>query len=283
MQIMRRLSIVTVAIAASLVISSAARAELFSIDGVSIDLRAPSVFCFLSRTNRVDRIYIEQQDEIQAGLNLVVAIAVPCADLENIRSGGEMTQWVLWLLVAPKGHVTMMPDGYTRTEALNELAKLIPLLDTQDIADAVKKKSKSAGIDMDLKRVGVIDQDDNALYIGLLADYATEGDNPVPTAGVSGYTMIKRRLYSVIYYKIFEGRHTFDFLLSQVKPMMAEMVRVNVSVDLSLPEGMEPPQPTHVNARSPFGWERVIRKAAVGALIGALLAALVMAVRRMMR
>jgi len=283
MQIMRRLSIVTVAIAASLVISSAARAELFSIDGVSIDLRAPSVFCFLSRTNRVDRIYIEQQDEIQAGLNLVVAIAVPCADLDSVRSGGEMTQWVIWLLAATKGRGTRMPDGYTRAEVLAELAKATPRLDTQKIVDEVGKRSKSLGIYTKVNSIGVIDQDDNALYVGILADSSTEGTDPVATAAVSGITMIKRRVFSIIYYKRFEDRRTYDFLLSQVKPMMAEMVRVNVSVDLSLPEGMEPPQPTHVNARSPFGWERVIRKAAVGALIGALLAALVMAVRRMMR
>jgi hypothetical protein len=122
----------------------------------------------------------------------------------------------------------MRKDDDRRVRSVSREVLLQPLALSIDI-DKLTASKKTTGKDtaLGIRSIGIIDQDKNAIYMGLLATYALEPGKPVDVASVTGMTTLGRRVLSFNLNRPFKNRKTYDSLLAQVRQVMADAVAAN--------------------------------------------------------
>ena len=223
---------------------TAANAETVKVDGVSAALELPSGYCKLSRRDPVEKSMYELQDRVQAGHNIVVMIAFPCEKIKALHKGVMSPQYAIWLMQAPKGTVTRIPDSVDRRSVLDIWAKTIPKFETSELVGDIERRAQREGKKIKIDSTGVIGRDDNAVYLGL-AGMVTRRAGEESIASVTGMTLLSNRFFSLNLYDRFESRATFDQLLTKAKDALARAVSLSATMapDKSFPPGMQPVKP----------------------------------------
>ena len=224
--------------------ATAAQAETVKIDGIQAALELPKGYCRLSRRDPVEKAMYELQDRVQNGINTVALIAFPCERIKALRKGVMSPQYAIWLMQSPKGVPTRLPDGLERKFVLDTWVNAIPKLDTNALLGEMASRGDKEGMKLKIDSTGVIDRDDNAVYLGLAGQVKRRaGEENI--ASVTGMTLMSGRFFSLNLYDRFENRATFERLLANAKESLARAVIQSAAIghDKSLPPGMRPVQP----------------------------------------
>lgn len=224
--------------------ATAANAETVKIDGIQAALELPNGYCKLSRRDAIENAMYELQDRVQNGINTVALIAFPCERIKALHKGVMSPQYAIWLMQSPRGVPTRLPDGLERRFVLDTWVKAIPKLDTNMLLSEMANRGAKEGMTLKIDSTGVIDRDDNAVYLGLAGQVKRRAGQQ-NIASVTGMTMISGRFFSLNLYDRLENRATFDRLLTNAKDSLARAVTRSAAIgpDKSLPPGMRPVTP----------------------------------------
>ena len=204
-----------------------ASAEVVRQGNLTFDLPGIPGFCTLDREHAVDRLFFEQQERIQAQNNLVLSIIVPCPELDAMHQGAtQLSSWAIWLLNAPSGVPARIPSGIARQQLFDQLAKTMPKVDLASLNSRLQERFDKEGVEANVNRFGVIERDQNALYLGMLGEYAAPGIK-AEVAGVIGMTALGSSIVSVNLYREHSGQPIFDDQLRIVRDVMKILIAQN--------------------------------------------------------
>lgn len=197
----------------------AARGDVFQADGVRVDLQIPQGYCSLSRDNLLEKPHYDLQERMQAKINGVMLIALPCEEIEAARTGKPWKRWVIWLLNGPAGNHTKIPPGMSRQAVAEELARAMPNIDIDAISKQVGGSVAKEGIGLQLQTMSTIGKDELALYTAQAAD-VKRGSSSRQIAVVTGWIAMEGRLFTANAYADLDSVATVEGLLSQIKDIV---------------------------------------------------------------
>jgi len=196
-------------------------------------------FCALDETGHdVDKKLIDVTKKMVMAKNDLIGYYTLCDDIEKLRSG-ELTnprEWSIMNALKIRGQVQSM-KGLDRPAYLKGL--LSELSDGKDIdynKDEIENRlskllAKSLGqkgspINLGVQQLGVIDSDDNAVYLGLIINMTVAGEKKT-NAIVIAMSIVRHYILSYNVYEEFKGSSTFDKLLKRSKKTMSQFVANN--------------------------------------------------------
>jgi hypothetical protein len=207
----------------------AVHAEQFDAAGITVSLELPPGYCALSRTHAVEKLYYEQQDRMQKGINRALLLGVPCKNVKALRGGAAPEIYVMWLMNSPQDVPAIAPASMTRQQILDELARMFPKLDPAMLNSHIKDRASKEGAKLNLQgNFGVTGQDTDAVYIQQVVKAQGAGkEESIAVAGA--VTTISRRLFSLNAYKLHEGPQTFNELLVPLKAAIVRTMEANTN------------------------------------------------------
>jgi len=216
-------------------------AETFRLDGVSMNLELPKGYCALQRSQPAEKLFLDQQDRMQKGTNSVIQVAVLCSRQQAFRDRKLVYERAMWLMNTPDGKPAILPEGMTRAGFIAEMAKTLPTLDINKINADTDKSGKKEGVKLQINSSGTIDQNDDALYEGLVVR-AERGSLASDVAVVTAVTTIAGHIVTLNLYADYVDRTSFDGLLASAKETLRRTVSANgaAAPPKSLPPGMAP-------------------------------------------
>lgn len=221
--------------ALALAIAAPARAEppaKVSIYGTEVVLPIPPGNCRLNEAVPADKEMLDMMRRINKGRNLVLAVFANCESLTAHRAKGaplSITGSYLASLTAAKKRVSMPRSHFTKMMAriLNN-KKMQPKI--QAAQDEAKKRVKNADVGGSLdgnQNLGVLHQDDDGAYLGLVQTWRTEGGPPAKFATIVGMTLVRQKAISMNLAADYEGTKTLDALLAQQRENIRRLIAAN--------------------------------------------------------
>ncbi|MGE0668082.1 MAG: hypothetical protein AB7O49_16120 [Sphingomonadales bacterium] len=215
--------------------ASAATVQI--VPGVSMEVEAPAGQCLVEPSaHQFDAAYFATMQRLYVGSNNLLAYFIPCDALASLRQGVAypLAAWTVVLLPLSGGQV-MAATGYTRPQALDELAKaaggnsLQGYLDGQKgaIESRVAQVIESDAYQMNqLKSLGVLARDEAGLYSGLLMTQMIGGQME-EIACVFGMTLVNGYIVTLNIYRPYVDPATFSEMVDDLKARMAGLVAAN--------------------------------------------------------
>jgi hypothetical protein len=216
-----------------------ARADSLTLGNETVSFAPGSAYCALDgQQYEYDRLMLDWQRQAQAGSNQLVQIFQNCTSLEGLRQGqqhGKFGRYGIVLMPLTNGQPTQVP-GMTREALLAELTKVFSKgieLDTKSVEQRLNESLDSvAGQDVGqigingVKQLGMLDQDSNAIYQGMILTASANNETTV-TAGIVAMSMVKGYIVSYNLYDDYVDESTFTSLLGETKDAMRSLVETN--------------------------------------------------------
>ncbi len=175
-------------------------AENVAVDGIIAELPLPKGYCALSKDHPADLRYIQRQERLQAGINRVVILAIPCGALPKIRRGEDQIGAAVWLLNLENGRANRVPAGYARSEFVKTVASIFPRIKKESASRYVEDSAKQEDLAVKTEGPVLIGVDELAYYGALTALAGRVGGPRYAVAGVFGGTMIHGRMFTFNFY-----------------------------------------------------------------------------------
>jgi hypothetical protein len=220
-------------------VSGFARAAELSLGTETASFAPGAGYCALdAQQYEYDRLMLDWQRQVQAGSNELVQIFQNCTGLEGFRQGRQAAtfgRYSIVLMPLTNGQPTRVP-GMTREGLLAELVKVFNKgieLDTKSVEQRLNESldavigSDQVNIGIDgVQQLGLLGQDSNALYQGMILTATANGEKTV-TAGIVAMTMVKGYIVSYNVYDDYVDEATFTSLLADAKEAMRYLVENN--------------------------------------------------------
>jgi hypothetical protein len=218
----------------------AARAEPVAVGETILEFDPGAGFCRLDRSaGEFDALMLDWQDQAHTGINAVVAVYMDCAKLDLARQGSDdLGTYGMMLAPLLDGKLEPMP-GASRADVLAELAAYVDT-EVEGLEEDVEARTNAALDAMTggeageialsgMQQLGLLDQDDVALYTGLLITVA-DGGEAERMAGVAALTFVGGYMVSYSLYGPFADAGTHVALVADLKPIMQRFVTANDDV-----------------------------------------------------
>ncbi len=226
---------VSLAITQTAVVQSAAAEDRQipgTISGTTITLVVPAAFCPLDPSNPSDANMLKVVRQAQAGKNYVVTQFANCAQLQAWRSGQRKVLDDLGGATTPIQYAGQVLP-YTRAQLVTLLAQTYrrqggALLKgaTDDVNRNIGSAAKNMKIN-ETKFLGVLAEDKDAVYVGLLQSLRTElGDTKVQI-GVTAVTLIKGKMISIAVYTPAVSENSSTEALATARAIVAKTIAAN--------------------------------------------------------
>lgn len=216
-----------VALCLMVTVATPAASETFDIGGRTVTLELPAEYCPLDRSHPMDQTIFAYTEDVNTEARYLIH-AAPCWNLEAWHDGRAQALGRYLSVVTPlvDGKPQTL-DGLTRSRFLREVKQTLPATDIDEIeADLKRMYEGKADITVgDLQMLGVIEEDENALYIALVATaVSVEGEIVAPT--VWAVTSLNSAIVFVyLTSDMAPGIHAQ--LAGELAPYIAELVRLN--------------------------------------------------------
>jgi len=204
--------------------------ESVNIEGVPVKLLVPAGFCVVDRNSAFGKNLHDLQERAQKGVNTVLLTYIDCAELARINSKAQtgMTSYGNYLTPLNAGRATKVPAGYSRQQAIDEIAKAIPAMDAATMQDRANERLNKEGVNLGKLTSGLLGKDENALYIGIAANAAPSGGSAgARVRCVTLMTVLKGYAVSGNLYGPADGGAPFEKLLAAQKKNAALLVKAN--------------------------------------------------------
>jgi len=216
-------------------LASAARADTFTLGGRTVVLEPPQGFCALDAKRPKEAEVIALNETMRQPRNHVVLQLADCDELAGFRKGERQGFERYGQYFTPVSDAAMtLAAGYTRAAYLAAAAEELPKPDSAMLADEVAKKFRASNSDIaGARSLGVIDQDEAAVYLGIAFGTMTVGKKTVAASamGVVGLTLVNGTSISLGLYQVNVGADSVPDLLSSVREQMAALVKTNAAIE----------------------------------------------------
>jgi hypothetical protein len=216
------------ATALAVVLSAAlpAAAEPVDLYGRQIEFFLPLGYCFLDESQPAEKILVDNTVAMNQGSNELIAYFAPCNDLVAYRVGAIdlLSEYGIIFLPLVNGGFEASP--VPRAESLPQIAATIPALDEAALLELERQASQQGITVSGTQFLGLIGQDANALYAGLLAE-VSDGTTSYPTAGLLAITQLQDIVLTVNLYRPYRSNADIVALLSEAESYVAQLVSAN--------------------------------------------------------
>lgn len=212
--------------------SAGSRQVPASIGSVPVTLVLPDGFCALDPALASDLRLLNLIRGAMAQVNEVLIVASACVELERWHKGEieTLNQQRQFLTPLQFLNETVPMD---RAEYVKQACAAMRTTAQAEIDAALSKASERVEAVMEAikvnesKSIGVLAEDSNGCYAGLLMKIMTEAGTPKDVAGVFFLTAVRSKLLSVNAYDVYSGPESFDKLLAAQKELARELAGAN--------------------------------------------------------
>jgi hypothetical protein len=233
--------------------AAAAQAERLTLGGRTVVLEPPAGYCALDPARPEEAKLIDFNEQMQQPRNHVAMQLADCGELEEFRAGKRPSfeRYGQYFVPVVDGAVKPVPD-YTRAAFLAEGARELPKLDSGALMDEVTAKLReSAGGDVaGAKFLGVLQQDEAGLYLGIAVGQISAGDQAVSAGaiGVVGLTLVNQVSVSLGLYRAHAGAEAVPDLLAKIRQTLAATLQANAEIEAR----EAAPRPSGIDLRTPL-------------------------------
>lgn len=210
--------------------SSASRAETAWIAGRTLTVEPPSGYCALDRDDSNENEMYRVMERIQEGMNRVLVVFYDCAELRSMRAGKTDTFDRYGQILTPVREQAY--PGIPRDIYFSELRAVFDqafAIGARRGQENVKKVVPDMRVG-EARNLGILEEDDAALYAGMLEKVAFEG-KAFTVAAVVSMTLVHGVPLSVNLYRPYEGQESFDKLLEEQRRFMKALVQRNEQLE----------------------------------------------------
>ena len=214
----------------------AARAETLTLGGRTVILEPPAGYCALDPNRQNEADLIAFNEKMQQPRNHVVMQLADCGELEEFRAGKRRSfdRYGQYFVPVTDGAVTPAAD-YTRAAYLAEAARELPKLDSGALMDEVAAKLRQSAVSdvTSAHFLGVLQQDDAGLYLGIAVGQVSVGDQAVSAGamGVVGLTLVNQISVSLGLYQAHAGAEAVPALVEKIRQTLAATVTANAEIE----------------------------------------------------
>jgi hypothetical protein len=206
-------------------------AKHLDLAGRTVIIAPPNGSCALDPINPRESQFIDYAARLQAGRNKLVLTFADCAELQEFRDGkrDRFAHHGIVLVSLQDGEVR--PVDMSRAELIESAARSIPSIDTgamlAELRDKVTAAGGQAGIS-DLKSLGALDRNADAIYVGLLIGGA------VTQLAVTAITTLDDIPVSVTLYEPFDNSVDVTTLVAAQRFYLHDLVAMNADLETPL-------------------------------------------------
>lgn len=209
-----------------LAVASPAAAETFDLAGRVVTIELPAGYCALNRAHPMDREIFAVTEDVNLAAQYLFH-AVPCENLEAWHEGRSSG------LDRYMNAVTPLLDGapqtigsLTRSRFLWQMKQSLPTLDLDEIQTEIDRMYDETAMSIGgIQLLGVVAEDDNALYVALAA--TVESDVGETVAASLWATTALNSVIVFVYLTSDMSPGIHETLADEIAPYMAELVRLN--------------------------------------------------------
>lgn len=212
--------------------ASPAGATELDLPDARIIFEPPRGYCLLdANAHESDRLLAMQIRAMLQAQSQVLAIVGECRALQDFRAGTRPFLKSYGILAALKmdGEVVQIP-GATRKQFIGMMARDFANLDWQEMRQTVYDTYHGYGTPMragEIKPLGVVETNDNALLAGFFANYGTNERLSYWGASILATTLIKDYPVSFNLYAEYKGDKTFAQLTEIQKRYIPHLIGLN--------------------------------------------------------
>jgi len=216
------------AVAGLLLLASTAAAEPVEVHGRTLELHLPNGYCLLDATLPGETELIESLRASNAGQNDLIAYFAPCNDLIAYRVGALDRLTEYGTLMVPLVDGAFTPGPGPRADFLAEMRGAMPTVDEAMLAELEQQASNNPqGVQISGSQfLGILHEDANALYLGLLFQASAEGET-LAGAAVLAFTLLGDVAFTVNLYRPYRSNADLVALVSELGPYMAGLTAAN--------------------------------------------------------
>jgi hypothetical protein len=224
---MRRLAFLLGLILAAPAGGQAAPAEVTAALGeTTLHLPLPSGYCAIDQARPEEAKLFNAQAAALQPLSLLLGLAIACDELDAYRADKtQFGRYLEFMATEHDGQPIRRPDA-ERGGYLAELAGQLPQLDAKTIADTANQRTQQVGVTTSVQRMGLLGQDEAALYLGGVATY-----NDVAVTNVSALTLAGGWALSASFYRNKADADAVPLLLDAAKAEARALVAANAGSD----------------------------------------------------
>jgi len=185
----------------------------------------PQGYCSLDPKRPQEAQMLDQQQKLQQPQSALLLMFVDCKDLEQLRAGGGVNQQRYGTLVILPHRSAV---NATRSEFVAAVAKQYSPTDL----DAIKRQLADQGQPSTGARVlGVLKQDDRAVYLGVAVDSVSVDGKQVPAGivGVTAVTLLSGAPVSLNLYQVKGGADAVPGLLADQQHYVEALLAANAA------------------------------------------------------
>lgn len=234
---MKRLGFLILSCLATFCSATPVSAELLFIGRGAIDFKQGPGFCHVNPDwSEAERLVVDSQRRANAGLNDVVAIFAPCAEVERLRDGQAVEFHRYAVLLTPVAVDGPRAEWYMpRSKYLSMLAARADQgidLDAYDIQGRTDAAMAVAGVPggtvklSEIEQLGMLHRNDDAVFVGLRFEIQ-DGNRVERNAAVSAGTLIGGLAFQYTLYDSYRDEGTYNALLKEVEQAVRDTVAVN--------------------------------------------------------
>ena len=223
---LRRLTAAALFVAAA---ASSAFAAQTNIGGVPINLPAPSGFCDLSESNASDkRMLTTLGPLLEKSGNKLLAMSADCRQLAEWHTGKRQLlddygqyQTAIAGMDKPPSETIAETCTTLRNEGNKILANQLP---------DIKKRVESAMSKVKMNEtsfIGVLAEDPDACYAGLIQKIHTEANTDKTQITVFAISIVKNKSVFTYRFSVYRGPNSIDTTLSKIKIDIAALMAAN--------------------------------------------------------
>lgn len=205
-----------------------AGAETVDLYGRQVELFLPEGYCLLDSAQPNEQALIDYMTQLNQGSSHLIAYFAPCNELTAFRVGAQDSMTEYGLLFAPLVNGAFQPAAQGRAATLAELAAAIPQVDEAMLREIEQQSQASqSGLQLSgMQFLGLLAQDENALYAGLLMNVG-DGQSSIAVAGVVAMTVLADVTLTANLYRPYRSNADIVALASELTPYMAGLTAAN--------------------------------------------------------
>jgi hypothetical protein len=209
--------------------TASALAAQANIGGASINLPPPSGFCELSRTEPSDnRMITTLTGLLEKSGNKLLGMSADCQQLRDWRSGKRQLlddyaqyQTPIGSMDKPPSETVAQTCKTLRDEGNKILANQLP-----DIKERVESTLGKIKMN-ETVFLGVLAEDSNACYAGLVQNIHTEANTDKTQITVFAVTIVKNKSVFSYRFSVYRNPQTADAVLGKIKTDVAALMSAN--------------------------------------------------------
>ena len=209
-----------------LALASPAAAETLELSGRAVTIELPAGYCALDRAHPMDREIFAVTEDVNLTAQYLFH-AVSCENLEAWHEGRSSGLDRYMNAVTPLlDGAPQTIGGLTRSRFLWQMKQSLPALDLEEIQTDIDRMYDETDMSIGgIQLLGVVAEDENALYVALAATVETDVGETVAASLWATTALNSVIVFVYLTSDMSPGIH--ETLADEIAPYMAELVRLN--------------------------------------------------------